>query len=71
MLATTAILVRLTHPWSFAAVPAISIPCGFSEGLPVGLQLVARSSGDDLLLAVAAAYQSVTDHHRRRPPVTV
>lgn len=71
MLATTATLVRLTHPWSFAQVPAISVPCGFSDGLPVGLQLVARSSGDDLLLAVAAAYQSVTDNHRRRPPMTV
>jgi aspartyl-tRNA(Asn)/glutamyl-tRNA(Gln) amidotransferase subunit A len=68
MIATTTTLVRLTSPWSFARVPALSIPCGFSDGLPIGLQLVARASGDDLLLAVAAAYQSVTDNHRRRPP---
>jgi aspartyl-tRNA(Asn)/glutamyl-tRNA(Gln) amidotransferase subunit A len=68
MIASTAILVRLTHPWSFARVPAISIPCGFFNGLPVGVQLIARSSGDAQLLAAAAAYQSVTSHHRRRPP---
>jgi aspartyl-tRNA(Asn)/glutamyl-tRNA(Gln) amidotransferase subunit A len=71
MIATTAVVVRLTHPWSFAHVPAISVPCGFFDGLPVGLQLVARSSGDAQLLAVAAAYQSLTDHHRRRPPATL
>lgn len=67
MISTTAALVRLTHPWSYAGVPAVSIPCGFSDGLPVGLQLVARPDEDQRLLAVAVAYQSVTDYHRRRP----
>lgn len=69
MISTTASLTRLTYPWSFARVPAMSIPCGFSDRLPVGLQLVARSGDDHLLLALAAAYQSETDYHRRRPPM--
>jgi aspartyl-tRNA(Asn)/glutamyl-tRNA(Gln) amidotransferase subunit A len=68
MISATAALVRFTFPWSYAGVPAVSVPCGFSDGLPVGLQLVARPRDDQRLLAVAAAYQSVTDHHRRRPP---
>jgi aspartyl-tRNA(Asn)/glutamyl-tRNA(Gln) amidotransferase subunit A len=69
MISTTASLTRLTYPWSFASVPAMSIPCGFSDRLPVGLQLVARSGDDHLLLALAAAYQLETDYHRQRPPM--
>ena len=61
-------LTRLTTPWAFAGVPALSIPCGFSaQGLPVGLQLVAAWWNESLLLRVGAAYQSVTDWHLARP----
>jgi aspartyl-tRNA(Asn)/glutamyl-tRNA(Gln) amidotransferase subunit A len=67
ILVATAVLNRFTFPWSFAGVPAVSVPCGFCDGLPVGLQLVARPGDDQRLLAVAAAFQSVTDHHLRRP----
>jgi aspartyl-tRNA(Asn)/glutamyl-tRNA(Gln) amidotransferase subunit A len=68
MVSTSAALNRFTLPWSFAGAPAVSVPCGFSDGLPVGLQLIARPTEDQRLLAVAAAYQSVTDYHRRRSP---
>ena len=61
-------LTRLTTPWAFAGVPALSVPCGFSsEGLPIGLQLVAAWGRESLLLRVGAAYQSVTDWHLARP----
>ena len=61
-------LTRLTTPWAFAGVPALSVPCGFSaQGLPVGLQLVAPWWNESLLLRVGAAYQSVTDWHLARP----
>jgi aspartyl-tRNA(Asn)/glutamyl-tRNA(Gln) amidotransferase subunit A len=64
------VLTRMTYPWSFAGVPAISIPCGFTfDHMPVGVQLVAAPWRDDLLLSVAEAYQRVTDWHRRRPDV--
>jgi aspartyl-tRNA(Asn)/glutamyl-tRNA(Gln) amidotransferase subunit A len=68
MLATTMHLSRLTFPWGFAGVPALSIPCGRDRlGLPVGLQLVGPQWGEATLLSVAAAYQQATDWHRRRP----
>ena len=61
-------LTRLTTPWAFAGVPALSVPCGLTaEGLPVGLQLVAAWRRESLLLRAGAAYQSVTDWHRARP----
>lgn len=40
-----------------AGLPAIALPCGFAQGLPVGLQLVAREGGDDALLALARAFE--------------
>ncbi|TAJ20002.1 MAG: Asp-tRNA(Asn)/Glu-tRNA(Gln) amidotransferase subunit GatA [Dehalococcoidia bacterium] len=57
-----------TIPVNIAGIPGISIPCGFSEGLPVGLQLVGRPFEESTLLQAAHAYGSVTDWHQRRPP---
>lgn len=59
---------RLTEPPSHAGLPAISVPCGFAGGLPVGLQLVAPWHRDDAVLAAAAAYEAATDWHHRHPP---
>jgi aspartyl-tRNA(Asn)/glutamyl-tRNA(Gln) amidotransferase subunit A len=47
--------------------PAISIPCGFSQGMPVGLQIVGRAFAESQVLAVAHAYQQGTDWHTRHP----
>ena len=38
-------------------LPAIALPCGFAQGLPVGLQLVAREGDDDALLALARDFE--------------
>jgi len=68
MLSTTTLLTRMTLPWSFAGIPAISIPCGFrSDGMPVGMQIAAAPWQDDRTIDIAEAYQSATDWHRRRP----
>ncbi|MYD97143.1 MAG: Asp-tRNA(Asn)/Glu-tRNA(Gln) amidotransferase subunit GatA [Gammaproteobacteria bacterium] len=56
-----------TVPASLAGVPAVSIPCGFIDGLPVGMQLVAPHFAEDRLLAVAEAFQRETDWHLRTP----
>jgi aspartyl-tRNA(Asn)/glutamyl-tRNA(Gln) amidotransferase subunit A len=56
---------------NLAGVPAISIPCGFSRGLPVGLQLIAKPFGETTLFRAAYAFESVTDYHRQRPQVGV
>ena len=52
---------------NLAGVPAMSVPCGFVAGLPVGLQLIGPHFGESRLLAAAHAYQGVTDFHRRLP----
>jgi aspartyl-tRNA(Asn)/glutamyl-tRNA(Gln) amidotransferase subunit A len=59
-----------TRPFNYLGVPALSAPCGFDpNGLPIGLQLVARPFAEAMLLKVADAYQRDTDWHANRPPV--
>jgi aspartyl-tRNA(Asn)/glutamyl-tRNA(Gln) amidotransferase subunit A len=53
---------------NLAGIPGISIPCGFSQGMPVGLQLLGPVLDDATPLRVADAFQRRTDHHARRPP---
>jgi aspartyl-tRNA(Asn)/glutamyl-tRNA(Gln) amidotransferase subunit A len=55
---------------SLAALPALSMPAGFAEGLPVGLQLIGPSRSDVRLLEVAHAFQQVTSHHHRTAPLS-
>ena len=50
-----------TLPASLAGTPAISVPCGLSEGLPVGLQVMAPALADERCYRVAAAFESVTE----------
>jgi aspartyl-tRNA(Asn)/glutamyl-tRNA(Gln) amidotransferase subunit A len=50
-----------------AGLPAMSLPCGFVRGLPVGLQLIAPPLAEGPLLKAAHHYQRVTDWHRRVP----
>jgi len=58
-----------TVTMALAAVPAVAIPAGFSEGMPVGLQLVGPAQSDVRLLQVAHAFQELTDHHHKTPPL--
>ena len=52
---------------NLAGLPAISIPCGFSSGLPVGLHLVGPHFAEERLLNCAHQYQQVTDWHTASP----
>jgi aspartyl-tRNA(Asn)/glutamyl-tRNA(Gln) amidotransferase subunit A len=53
---------------NLAGVPAITVPCGFTDAnLPVGLQFTARKMDEATLLQVAGAYQHATGWHERRP----
>jgi aspartyl-tRNA(Asn)/glutamyl-tRNA(Gln) amidotransferase subunit A len=66
-LEATANLTRLTYAWTLTAGPIISIPCGFVDGLPVGMQVIADEHREDLLLRVAISYQQDTSWHRIWP----
>ncbi len=61
-------LVRLNAPFNVAGVPAMVLPCGFSDGLPIALQLIAPWHREDILFALGKQYQDNTDWHRRKPP---
>ncbi len=54
---------------NLAGLPALSIPCGFANGLPMGLQLVGSPFSENMLLAIGKTFQERTDWHKRRPPI--
>jgi aspartyl-tRNA(Asn)/glutamyl-tRNA(Gln) amidotransferase subunit A len=56
-----------TIPANIAGIPAISIPCGFAQGLPVGLQIIGPVLSEASILRVAYAYEQATDWHTRKP----
>jgi aspartyl-tRNA(Asn)/glutamyl-tRNA(Gln) amidotransferase subunit A len=58
-----------TLPVNIAGLPAMSVPCGFAEGLPVGMQLIGPRLSEETLLRVAYAYQQATEWHKARPPI--
>jgi aspartyl-tRNA(Asn)/glutamyl-tRNA(Gln) amidotransferase subunit A len=56
-----------TIPTNLAGLPAISVPCGFSGGLPVGLQLIGRHFDEATVLRAAYTYEQSAEWHRARP----
>jgi aspartyl-tRNA(Asn)/glutamyl-tRNA(Gln) amidotransferase subunit A len=57
----------LTIPVNLAGVPAISVPCGLADGLPVGLQIIGKALDETTVLRAAHAFEQHTDHHKLRP----
>jgi aspartyl-tRNA(Asn)/glutamyl-tRNA(Gln) amidotransferase subunit A len=64
----TGVLAHFTSVWVLAGVPAMVVPIGFVDGMPVAMQLIGRHFDEAMLLRVAHAYQQATDWHLRRPP---
>jgi len=54
---------------NLAGLCGISVPCGFVEGMPVGLQIFGRAFDEGVILRVAYAYEQATDWHKKRPPI--
>ncbi|MBN2463497.1 MAG: Asp-tRNA(Asn)/Glu-tRNA(Gln) amidotransferase subunit GatA [Dehalococcoidia bacterium] len=58
-----------TLPINIAGLPAISVPAGFADGLPVGMQIIGKPFDEETILRIAFAYEQSTDWHTRKPPV--
>ncbi|MBU0672548.1 MAG: Asp-tRNA(Asn)/Glu-tRNA(Gln) amidotransferase subunit GatA [Candidatus Margulisbacteria bacterium] len=56
-----------TIPVNLAGLPAISLPCGFSQGLPIGLQLVGQAFAEETVLRAAFTFEQNTDWHKQKP----
>ena len=61
-------ITQFTYCWSFAGVPALSVPCGFDHNnMPVAMQIAAPWFREDIALRLGHAYQGQTDYHIRQP----
>jgi aspartyl-tRNA(Asn)/glutamyl-tRNA(Gln) amidotransferase subunit A len=60
-------LIPYNSPWGLLGLPVTSVPCGFVDGLPVGLSLVGRRGEDAVVLEAGRAFQQATDWHERSP----
>src|SRR5207302_1505807 len=58
---------RLVEPSSIAGLPGINVPCGFSKGLPVGIQIIGPQFSESLILNVAFKYEQATKWHLEKP----
>ncbi|MEA1961656.1 MAG: Asp-tRNA(Asn)/Glu-tRNA(Gln) amidotransferase subunit GatA [Bacillota bacterium] len=61
----------LTVPINLAGLPGMSIPCGFVEGLPVGMQLIGKAFDEGSIFRAAYAYEQNTDFHKAKPVLGV
>jgi aspartyl-tRNA(Asn)/glutamyl-tRNA(Gln) amidotransferase subunit A len=57
----------LVEPSTLAGLPGISVPCGFSDGLPIGLQIITPQLREDLAVNIARLFESNTDYHLQKP----
>jgi aspartyl-tRNA(Asn)/glutamyl-tRNA(Gln) amidotransferase subunit A len=63
-------LTRFTAPFNLTGLPALSVPCGFTdEGLPIGLQIVSRAWNEAGVLRAGYAFQEATEWHKRKPQI--
>lgn len=64
-----AAMTLFTRPFNLTGFPALSLPCGFEGGMPIGLQLVGRPFEEAALVRAAHAYEEATEWHTLRPPI--
>ena len=58
-----------TLPANIAGIPAISVPAGFADNLPIGMQIMGKLFSEEILLRIAFAYEQATEWHKRKPPL--
>ena len=52
---------------NLAGIPGLSVPCGFSDGLPVGLQILGKQFDEETILSVGFVYEQATNWHKEKP----
>ena len=62
-------LTALIPAGNLAGLPALSLPCGFADGVPIAIQLVGRPYSENTLLSIGKAFQEKTDFHKKHPPM--
>jgi aspartyl-tRNA(Asn)/glutamyl-tRNA(Gln) amidotransferase subunit A len=61
-------ITRFMRPVNYLGLPGLVMPAGWSAGgLPIGMQLIGRPFGDEMLVALGRAFQAMTDHHTKAP----
>jgi len=63
-------LTALIPAGNLAGLPALSLPCGFADGMPIGIQLVGHAFAEIMLLSIGKAFQERTEWHKRKPPIS-
>ena len=58
-----------TLPINIAGIPGISIPVGFADGLPVGMQILAKPFAEEMLFRIAFAYEQATEWQKKKPSI--
>jgi aspartyl-tRNA(Asn)/glutamyl-tRNA(Gln) amidotransferase subunit A len=58
-----------TLPINIAGLPAISVPAGFVDGLPFGMQIIGKPFDEETILHIAFAYEQAADWHKNKPPI--
>ena len=58
-----------TLPINIGGVPSMSMPAGFADGLPVGMQIIGKPFGEETILRVGYAYEQATDWHKQKPEI--
>ncbi|MBF8264244.1 MAG: gatA [Dehalococcoidia bacterium] len=56
-----------TIPVNIAGIPGLTVPAGFSEGLPVGMQVIGKPLSEEMLLRIGFAYEQATGWQKKRP----
>jgi len=59
-----------TLPINIAGIPAISIPAGFADNLPIGMQIMGKPFSEETLLRIAFAYEQATAWHKKKPSLS-
>jgi len=58
-----------TLPINIAGLPAISIPAGFADGLPIGMQIISKPFAEETILKISHAYEQATEWHKQKPSI--